>query len=165
MICKNDRINYRWWELQENFLSQVWVDCMNNMTKSCQILSLVNLLNPEQQKWDWKCTNHILQDWIIPSSSQQSSCWKWKYRRILREGMLAPTWNEGEKQRACDNQTNVSRYSSTVMHCTCGYSFVPSEPNCSISKLVWSPFMNAEYLYTKLMLSGNGIAEKITVFH
>jgi hypothetical protein len=59
---------------------------------------------------------------------------------------------------ACYNK--VSKNSLIVAYFTFGYSCVPSAPLWeSMSKYVWSPFTNAEYMKIICMLSGYGVSE------
>ena len=58
-------------------------------------------------------------------------------------------------------QTNWLRNSSTVVYLTSGYNCVASTPNDgSISKLVWSPFTNAEWEIDIIMFSGTGASAR-----
>lgn len=63
--------------------------------------------------------------------------------------------------RKCMLQTNWLRNSSTVVYLTSGYSCVASTPNDgSISKLVWSPFTNAEWEIDNIMFIGSGASAR-----
>ena len=65
--------------------------------------------------------------------------------------------NNNKRRRGLTTQTNWSRYSSTVVYLTSGYSWEASTPNDgSISKLVWSPFTNTEWLIANTTLIGIG---------
>ena len=60
------------------------------------------------------------------------------------------------------SQTNWSRYSSTEVYLTSGYSWEASTPNDgSISKLVWSPFTKTEWLIDNITLIGIGASANV----
>ena len=64
------------------------------------------------------------------------------------------------------SHTNWSRYSSTVVYLTSGYSSEASTPNDgSISKLVWSPLMKTEWLIDNITLSGKEASARNTGKH
>lgn len=59
-----------------------------------------------------------------------------------------------------ESYNKVSKNSLIVAYFTFGYSCVPSAPLWeSMSKYVWSPFTNAEYMKIICMLSGYGVSE------